>query len=48
VESLTNEQGNKIVGLQKGELTSMELRRSCENEKALDLQLLRLAEKLAT
>ncbi len=48
VELLAVGQGNKVVGLQKGELTSMELRRSCENEKPFDFHLLRLAEKLST
>jgi 6-phosphofructokinase 1 len=48
VELLLKEQGNRIVGLQKGRITSIELEKSCKTEKPLDLNLLRLANILAT
>jgi len=48
VELMTKEQGNRIVGLQKGKVTSMELEESCKTEKPLDLNLLKLADVLAT
>ena len=48
VELLSEEQGNRIVGLQKGEITSIELERSCKTKKPLDLDLLKLANILAT
>ncbi len=48
VELLSEEQGNRIVGLQKGEITSIELGKSSETEKPLDLNLLKLANILAT
>ena len=48
VELLSKEQGNRIVGLQKGRITSIELEKSYKTEKPLDLSLLRLANILAT
>ena len=48
VELLSNEQGNRIVGLRKGIVTSIELKTSCKSEKPLDLSLLKLASILAT
>jgi 6-phosphofructokinase 1 len=48
VELLSKEQGNRIVGLQKGVITSIELEKSCKTEKPLDLNLLKLASILAT
>ncbi len=48
VELLLKEQGNRIVGLQRGRITSVELEKSCKTEKPLDLSLLRLANVLAT
>jgi len=48
VELLLKEQGNRIVGLQKGRITSIELKESCKKEKPLNLSLLRLANVLAT
>ena len=48
VELLSKEQGNRIVGLQKGRITSIELEKSCKTEKPLDLNLLKLANVLAT
>jgi 6-phosphofructokinase 1 len=48
VELLSEEQGNRMVGLQKGEITSTELETSCKTKKPLDLDLLKLANTLAT
>ena len=48
VELLATGQGSQIVGLQKGVITSIDLEKSCRTEKPLDLQLLKLAEMLAT
>jgi len=48
VELLLKEQGNRLVGLQKGRITSIELEKSYKTEKPLDLSLLRLAKVLAT
>ncbi len=48
VELLAAEQGSQVVGLQKGEITSIELEKSCGTMKPLDLQLLELAGMLAT
>jgi len=48
VELLSKEKGNRIVGFQKGRITSMELEKSCKTEKPLDLNLLKLANILAT
>jgi len=48
VELLSKEQGNRIVGLQRGRVTSMELEKSCKTTKPLDLNLLKLANILAT
>lgn len=48
VQLLSKEQGNKIVGLQEGRITSLELEESCKTEKPLDLSLLKLAKVLAT
>jgi 6-phosphofructokinase 1 len=48
VELLSEEQGKRIVGLQNGKITSIELEKSCKNEKTFDLSLLKLAKMLAT
>jgi 6-phosphofructokinase 1 len=47
VELLCQEQGNRLVGLQKGTVTSIDLKESCETRKPLDLGLMKLAEMLA-
>jgi 6-phosphofructokinase 1 len=47
VELLLNKQGKRMVGLQKGRITSIELEQVCKTEKPLDLNLLRLAQTLA-
>jgi len=48
VELLSEEQGNRIVGLQNGKIASVDLNESCRTEKPLDLDLLELAHVLAT
>ena len=48
VELLLNEEDKRIVGLQKGKITSIDLEESCRTEKPLDLDLLKLASVLAT
>lgn len=48
IEVLVKNEGNRVVGLQKGEITSIDLEKSCENKKRLDLGLLDLACELAT
>lgn len=47
VDLLWREQGNKVVGLQNGAVTSIDLEDSCKNRKQLDPRLLKLAEMLA-
>jgi 6-phosphofructokinase 1 len=48
VELLMNKQGKRMVALQKGKTTSIELEKTCKKEKPLDLSLLQLAKTLAT
>jgi 6-phosphofructokinase 1 len=48
VETLSNKQGNRIAALQKGIITTIELEKSCKEIKPLDLELLTLANILAT
>jgi len=48
VELLTNNQGNRMVSLQEGKVTSIDLEQVCSNEKQLDLSLMKLAQTLAT
>jgi 6-phosphofructokinase 1 len=47
VELLCQEQGNEVVGLQNGTVTSIDLKKSCETQKPLDLRLMKLAEMLS-
>ena len=47
VEMLADEEGNRVVGLQNGNIGSVELQKSCDTEKALDLGLLQLGAILA-
>ena len=47
VNLLCQEQGNRVIGLQNGAVSSIELKKSCETQKPLDLRLLELAEMLA-
>jgi 6-phosphofructokinase 1 len=48
VELLAKGQGNRVVGLQDGKISSIELEKSCSTEKPLDLSLQKLAKVLAT
>jgi len=48
VELLWKERGSRIVGLQDGRITSIELVESCKKGKPLDSYLLQLAKILAT
>jgi 6-phosphofructokinase 1 len=48
VNLLIKERGNVIVGLQNGKVASTSLEVSCKTEKELDLDLLKLANALAT
>ncbi|MCW4031601.1 MAG: 6-phosphofructokinase [Candidatus Bathyarchaeota archaeon] len=48
VNLLCQEQGNRVVGLRSGVVSSIELEESCETRKSLDSSLLKLAEMLAT
>lgn len=48
VELLCQEQGNLVVGLRNGAVTSISLTESCETQKPLDSRLMTLAEMLAT
>jgi 6-phosphofructokinase 1 len=48
IELLAGEEGNRIVGLRNGKITSIDLEKSCRTEKPLDLSLLKLATVLST
>jgi 6-phosphofructokinase 1 len=48
VELLTEEAGNCIVGLRNGAVTRLDLKKSCETEKPLDMSLLTLASVLSS
>jgi len=48
VELLRNGQGNRMVRLEEGKVTSIDLKEVCSNEKQLDLTLMKLAQTLAT
>jgi 6-phosphofructokinase 1 len=45
---LCQEQGSRVVGLQKGSITSIDLKKLCETQKPLDMRLMKLAKMLAT
>jgi len=47
VDLLCQEQGNKVVGLQNGAVSEMDLAESCGKRKQLNSRLLKLAEMLA-
>ena len=47
VELLSHNQGNRVVGLQKGAIGSILLEESCANQKPIDLTLMKLAETLS-
>ena len=48
VHLLLKEQGNKMIGLQNGQISTLALEKSCKSNKLLDLNLLLLANVLAT
>jgi 6-phosphofructokinase 1 len=48
VELLMNKQGSRMVALQEGKIASIKLEQVCSNEKPLDLNLMELANTLAT
>ena len=48
VKLLSEKQGSRIVVLQNGRITNIELKKSCATKKPLDLNLLKLARILAT
>ncbi|MEM3695104.1 MAG: ATP-dependent 6-phosphofructokinase [Candidatus Bathyarchaeia archaeon] len=48
VRLLLRGEGNKVAGLQNGKIVSVDLDESCNKEKPLDLNLLRLARVLTT
>ncbi len=48
VKLVMNKQGNNMVALQEGKITSIELEETCKTEKTLDVSLLQLAKTLAT
>jgi 6-phosphofructokinase 1 len=48
IKLLVDEQSNRVVGLQKGQITSISLEESCKSKKPLDPDLLKLASTLAT
>jgi 6-phosphofructokinase 1 len=48
VQLLTKREGNRIVELQNGRITCIELEESCKTQKPLDLGVLKLAKVLAT
>lgn len=48
LELLSSGQGSRVTALQGGEITSVRLEQSCGTEKPLELNLLNLANKLAT
>jgi 6-phosphofructokinase 1 len=47
IELLLNEQGNRVVGLQNGTITSIDIETSCKTEKPLELDLINLAGMLS-
>jgi len=47
VDLLGQEQGNKVVGLQNGAISNIDLKESCEKRKQIDSRLLKLAEMLS-
>ena len=48
INVLVNDHENRIIGLQNGVITAIELEKACKIEKSLDLSLLKLAETLST
>lgn len=48
VQLLKTEEGSRMVALQKGEITNIDLKQVCNNKKQLNLTLMKLAQILAT
>ncbi|MFB3890034.1 MAG: 6-phosphofructokinase [Candidatus Bathyarchaeia archaeon] len=48
VNLLVQNQGNRVVGLQNGVITSVDLEESCTKDKPIDMSLLKLSDLLAT
>jgi 6-phosphofructokinase 1 len=48
VNLLAQDIGKRVVGLQKGEITNIDLETSCKNVKPLNFEMLKLAKVLAT
>ena len=48
VELIISGEGNRAVGLQNGEISSIELQKAAEERKPIDLRLLKVANMLAT
>ena len=48
IELLITDQRNKMVALQKGKISSIDLKQVCNNTKQLDFGLMKLAQTLAT
>lgn len=48
VQLLLKEEGNRVIGLQRGRIGDIDLEKSCKTEKTLNLDMLRLAKILAT
>jgi hypothetical protein len=47
VNLLVQGKGNRVACLTKGEISSMDLEKSCSGTKALDVSMLKLAEMLS-
>lgn len=47
VELLVHGKGNRVVGLQKGEVSSIELEKSCNGTKPIDKSMIKLSEMLS-
>jgi 6-phosphofructokinase 1 len=48
VDLLLSKQGKRMIALQKGNVSSLQLEEVCKNQKPLDLSLMKLAQILAT
>jgi 6-phosphofructokinase 1 len=48
IKLLTEEEGNRLVGLRAGRVSSIDLEKSCKNKKPLSMNLLKLAKELST
>jgi hypothetical protein len=48
VELLSQADGNSVVGLLNGRIAALDIKKSCETEKPIDMSLLDLANVLAS